>query len=396
MAEDPLIGSVIDGRYEVRGALGHGGMGRLYRAWQASVRREVAIKVIDRSLGADPMAATRFQREAELASRLSHPNTVSVFDFGRTASGQLYIAMELIAGKTLTACIRDQGAFALARVARIGIQLCDALEAAHALGIVHRDLKLDNVMVLDEPAGRDLVKILDFGLAKRKDDVGGTAMGIVVGTPRYIAPEVAVSGVASPASDMYAVGVMLAEMASGATLWASNDLSSLLAQKLQPREVIEVPPALRVVTRALLDPRPERRPSAAQVRAMLVRVEQGDAADVHVEEAAPLEAPTREERAVRRSRPRRRWLVLAAAGGALVAGTVAFVATRASDEKRLGPAAARARGSSAGNGSAENEHAEQGTSSIEHAAQGSAADDAAPVVDPWAEVPVDAGRARRK
>jgi serine/threonine-protein kinase len=329
---DGLIGSVIDGRYEVRAQLGHGGMGRLYRAWQASVSREVAIKVIDRSLVTDPMAVTRFQREAELASKLSHPNTVSVFDSGRTPDGQLYIAMELIAGKTLTAALREQGAFGVSRIVRIGIQLCNALEAAHGMGIVHRDLKLDNVMVLE----RDLVKILDFGLAKRLDDMRGTAVGIVVGTPRYIAPEVSTSGIATPASDMYAIGMMLTELAVGGPLWGGDSLGQLLAKKLDPEPAIQqVPAGLRAVTSALLDVRPERRPTATQAHELLMRLARGELIDERVATSvtARPSAPTVPDRPVVRRRGRRRLVMAGAIGGAVIGGVIAFVATREHDRK---------------------------------------------------------------
>lgn len=328
-----MIGSVIDGRYEVTAALGHGGMGRLYRAWQKSVSREVAIKLIDRSLVTDPMAATRFTREAELASKLSHPNTVSVFDFGRTSDGQLYIAMELIKGRTLTALLRERGPFPIERIARIGVQLCDAMEAAHRLGIVHRDLKLDNVMVLDEPPGRDLVKILDFGLAKQVGDLRGTAAGFVVGTPRYIAPEVSTSGVATPPADMYAVGMMLTELAIGGPLWGGDSLGELLVKKIDPEPAIaQVPAALRAVTRALLDAAPELRPDAATARELLVRLGRGEAVDVSSASPALDGPPTVRDRPVVR-RTKRRWVIAGAIAGAAIASVIAVVATRAHDRK---------------------------------------------------------------
>jgi serine/threonine-protein kinase len=323
-----VIGSVIDGRYEVTAALGHGGMGRLYRAWQRSVSREVAIKLIDRSLVTDPMAATRFTREAELASKLSHPNTVSVFDFGRTSDGQLYIAMELIKGRTLTALLREHGPFPIERIARIGVQLCDAMEAAHRLGIVHRDLKLDNVMVLDEPPGRDLVKILDFGLAKQVGDLRGTAAGFVVGTPRYIAPEVSTSGVATPPADMYAVGMMLTELAIGGPLWGGDSLGELLVKKIDPEPAIaQVPDALRAVTRALLDAGPELRPDAAAARELLAKIGRGERIDVvHSQVRTVVDRPI-----VRRTK--RRWVIAGAIAGAAIASVIAVVATRAHDRK---------------------------------------------------------------
>src|SRR5258705_3163254 len=118
-------------------------MGAVYRAYQRSVKREVAIKVIRPALSHDPMVAKRFEREAQLASRLSQPNTVSVFDYGRTEDGRLFIAMELIKGKTLADLVMADGPLPVDRAVRIGSQICDALEAAHALGIVHRDLSLE-------------------------------------------------------------------------------------------------------------------------------------------------------------------------------------------------------------------------------------------------------------
>src|SRR4051812_28279286 len=134
MAEDDLIGSVIANRFEVRSKIGQGGMGAVYRAFQRSVKREVAIKVMKPQLSGDKQAVRHFEREAQLASKLSQPNTVSVFDYGKTADGRLYIAMELLEGKTLLDVIGHDGVFAVDRAVRIGSQICDAIEAAHALG----------------------------------------------------------------------------------------------------------------------------------------------------------------------------------------------------------------------------------------------------------------------
>ncbi|MEO8550573.1 MAG: serine/threonine-protein kinase [Kofleriaceae bacterium] len=269
LSVDPLIGQMIDGRYEVRAVLGQGGMGTVYRAHQRSVDREVAIKLMDPSYSRDPVAVRRFEREAQLASKLSQPNTVSVFDSGTAADGRLYIAMELIRGRTLHRVLSTEGAFSVERAARVGIQICDALDAAHRLGIVHRDLKLDNVMLLDDPPGRDLVKVLDFGLAKQVGELDprATGTGIVVGTPRYIAPEVAVGGDMSPAADLYALGVMLAELVLGQALWDSDSLSELLVHKLAPRAaVVRVPGPLHALVNQLISPHPPDRPSAAAVR----------------------------------------------------------------------------------------------------------------------------------
>ncbi|HEY5922662.1 MAG TPA: serine/threonine-protein kinase, partial [Kofleriaceae bacterium] len=273
---DTLIGTVIDGRFEIRDKLGQGGMGTVYRAWQRSVGREVAIKLIDRSISGDPMAVRRFLREAHLASQLSHPNTISVFDFGQMADGRLFTAMELLRGRTLGRELRAHGALALDRIVRIGQQLCDALEAAHAQRIVHRDLKPDNVMLLDH--GNDLIKVLDFGLAKTLDDKStqATAAGIVVGTPRYIAPETAMTGEATPPSDMYAVGVILGELALGTPLWEGATLSIILTQQLQPESIVSrVPRPLRELVARLVDPRPQQRPTAPETRKLLELIEDG-------------------------------------------------------------------------------------------------------------------------
>lgn len=269
---DTTVGTVIDDRFEVRAKIGQGGMGTVYRAWQRSIGREVAIKLMDRSYSRDTMAVRRFLREAKLASQLSQPNSVSIFDFGQAADGRLFIAMELIRGRTLHEVVQTDGAFSVERCVRIGSQICDALEAAHTVGIVHRDLKLENVIVLEHPPGRDLVKVLDFGLAKNIRDPGSraTESGIVVGTPRYMSPEAATTGVTGPAGDLYSLGVILGELSAGKPMWTGDTLSELIQQKMDPRgAVARAAPQLRPLLAKLLDPEPEHRPTAEQVRAML-------------------------------------------------------------------------------------------------------------------------------
>ncbi|HTJ46003.1 MAG TPA: protein kinase [Kofleriaceae bacterium] len=274
-AHDDVIGTVIDGRFEVRDLLGEGGMGTVYRAWQKSVGREVAIKVMDRRYSRDAMGVKRFLREARLASQLSQPNTVSIFDFGQAADGRLFIAMELIRGRTLFDVVTKEGTFSAARASRVGVQICDALEAAHALKIVHRDLKLENVIVLDHPPGRDLIKVLDFGLAKNLEDDSShaTQSGVVVGTPRYMPPEAAMNGTALRAGDLYALGVILGELVTGSPLWVESSFPALIAGKLEPGPAIEkVPVPIKFIVAELIDPDPTRRPTAAQTRARLLEI----------------------------------------------------------------------------------------------------------------------------
>ena len=269
-AED-LTGQVIDGRFEVIAKLGSGGMGTVYRANQASIGREVALKVIDRALARDPATVTRFMREAKMASQLSHPNTVGVIEFGQDPSGLIYLVMELVRGKNLFDVVKADGPMPIERIARIGVQLVDALEAAHALSIVHRDLKLENVMLLEGP--RDHVKILDFGLARSftDDSTRATATGIIAGTPRYLAPEALDGAQPAPAQDLYALGVLLGELAIGGTLWDAPTFESLYAIKVSglPPVLDKVPFELRAVISQLLDPSPSKRPGHAQIRKAL-------------------------------------------------------------------------------------------------------------------------------
>ncbi|HEY5937960.1 MAG TPA: serine/threonine-protein kinase [Kofleriaceae bacterium] len=272
---DPLIGKLVDNRFEVTGRIGAGAMGTVYRAVQKSIGREIALKLIHAQYAGDMAAVKRFFREAQVASRLAHPNTVGVIEFGQDGDGTLYLAMELVRGRTLHDVLEADGALPLSRLVRIGTQLCDALEAAHALAIVHRDLKLENVMVLD--GGRDLIKVLDFGLARALGDpaLHQTTVGLVSGSPRYMAPELGLTGAApAPSHDMYSLGVCLAELAAGGALWSSPTLEGLFASKLDPTPVLEqVPIVLRPLVGSLLDPEGAHRPAAADVRAQLIALE---------------------------------------------------------------------------------------------------------------------------
>jgi eukaryotic-like serine/threonine-protein kinase len=272
---DTMIGRTIDGRFTVRERLGAGGMGVVYRAWQASVGREVAIKVIAPRPGDDNNTAKRFLREAKLASQLAQPNIVMVIDFGATDDGTLYLAMELLRGRTLSQVTRAEGPFTPKRVLRIASQLCDALDSAHRGGIVHRDLKPANVMVLDEPAGRDFVKVLDFGLAKALDgshDASLTQSDRIVGTPSYMAPEVITGGRADIRSDLYSVGVMLYEMLTGKLPYTAPNANVMLARHAYAPvpDVTGVPEQVAWVVKKLLAKAPEQRfPSASRLHQAL-------------------------------------------------------------------------------------------------------------------------------
>ncbi|HEY8143785.1 MAG TPA: protein kinase [Kofleriaceae bacterium] len=275
--KDALIGRNLEGRFLIKERLGTGGMGAVYRAWQGSVGREVAVKVIESRLKGGKLAAKRFLREAKLASRLQHSNTVSVIDFGQTEDGLLYLVMELVKGRTMGDVLLEDGPFPVDRMIRIGLQLCDALVAAHKLSIIHRDLKPSNVIVLDEPPGRDLVKVLDFGLAKSLIDEGLTTVtqsDAIMGTPSYIPPEAVTKMQFDARSDLYSLGVILYEVLVGRLPFDATTVQAMLRQHAydMPKPLPEtVPPPVVELLFRLLEKEPDRRPqSATEVHDALV------------------------------------------------------------------------------------------------------------------------------
>ena len=228
--------------------IGEGGMGTVYRGKQHSVGRECAIKVVNPNLVREPVAIKRFLREAKLASRLAHPNAVAVLDFGQTDDGLFFLVMELVSGRTLDRVLEEDRELAPSRVARIGTQICDALEGAHAIDIMHRDLKPANVMIIS--TGRDLVKVLDFGLAKSlsPDATSNktTNAGALLGTPAYMPPELVSGGAVDGRADLYSLGCVLYQAASGRLPFWSENVHDLVAMHVSAR-----PPKLAGVPRRL-------------------------------------------------------------------------------------------------------------------------------------------------
>ncbi|MCA9562335.1 MAG: serine/threonine protein kinase, partial [Myxococcales bacterium] len=209
--EDKLIGSTIDNRYEVVERIGEGGMGAVYLARQLPVGREVAIKVLRKELVDDAQAVRRFFHEAKVVSKLRHPNTVTLFDFGQSSDGLLYIAMEFMNGRSLDQLVKER-ALSIVEILEIGMQICHGLSEAHSLGVIHRDLKPQNIFI-DDIANRPVVKVLDFGIAKMQDTGSNlTLTGAVFGTPAYMSPEQAQGQEIDHRSDLYAVGVILFEL----------------------------------------------------------------------------------------------------------------------------------------------------------------------------------------
>jgi serine/threonine protein kinase len=260
---DPLIGQTLAGKYRIEERLSAGGMGTVYRGTHILMDKTVAIKVLRPSLAADEKIVARFSREARAASRISHPHAVSVTDFGESEDGIVFLVMEYLSGKTLKEVIRQEGRLPLTRVVEIIRQVGGALDAAHSQGVVHRDLKSDNIMLLSTN-GLDYAKVLDFGIAKIKEpagayDPGLTAPDLVIGTPTYMSPEQCSQSPGIDArSDIYSLGVILYEMLVGHVPFTGDSPTAIMLKQLQEAapsvldERTDVPAAVgRVASRAM-------------------------------------------------------------------------------------------------------------------------------------------------
>src|SRR6185436_13456922 len=210
----------LAGKYRVDKLIKTGGMGSVYRGKHVLMDKTVAIKVLRPALAGDDVVVARFSCEAKAASRISHPHAVSVTDFGEAENGVVFLVMEFLHGQTLTDVIKPEGAMPLERTVEIIRQVYGALDAAHQQGVIHRDLKSDNIM-LSSTNGGDWAKVLDFGIAKIQQPHGVpdpdiTAANLVVGTPQYMSPEqCAQSGPLDACSDIYSFGIILYEMLAG-------------------------------------------------------------------------------------------------------------------------------------------------------------------------------------
>ena len=228
-----LVGTVLDGRYELTGHLASGGMGAVFRARHVHLRKDVAVKVLRPELASSPDLVERFRREAEIASALEHDNIVRVTDFGRSEEGLLFLAMELLAGESLFDRLRREGTLPPVRAVGLLFQVCAGLQAAHAMGVVHRDLKPENVFLARTPGGREVVKLLDFGIAKfaRGPGDGATQVGVVVGTPEYLSPEQAMGLPVDGRADLYTVGLIAFRMLTGRHPFPAESARDLLLQQ---------------------------------------------------------------------------------------------------------------------------------------------------------------------
>jgi serine/threonine protein kinase len=269
IVSNPLIGSVIADRYKLLSLLGEGGMGAVYKAEHVRMGKALALKLLRGDFARDASAVKRFADEAQIVSRLSHPHTIAVFDFGEIGVAEgLYLAMEYVPGKDLASVLRTGGPIPVPRVITIGQQLLGSLAEAHDAGIVHRDVKPGNVMLTQTRSGDDFCKVLDFGIAKLRDDNGAsnvTSVGTIIGTPSYLAPEQARGRDVDARADIYAAGCVLFELLTGRPPFvAPNPMAVVNSHLHDPPPPLtdfapEAPGAMAELVRRALAKKPEDR-----------------------------------------------------------------------------------------------------------------------------------------
>jgi serine/threonine protein kinase len=264
-----LIGKTVGGRYKVIQQLGEGGMGQVYLAEHVRMKRKSAIKIMRPALVHEPEALQRFTREAENASKINHPNVASIFDFGETDEGLVYLAMEFIEGESLSALLKREIAMHPVVAADIVAQAADALYAAHELGILHRDIKPDNIMVSKRTDGTFVVKLVDFGIARtmERGSQQVTRTGFAVGTPEYMSPEQLSGDVLDARSDQYSLALVAFIALTGHEAFPNSSSKESLIARLtsRPRRLDEVrddldwPNSLQTVFDKALAPDPTDR-----------------------------------------------------------------------------------------------------------------------------------------
>jgi serine/threonine-protein kinase len=241
-----LVGSIIADRYHVIRKLGEGGMGQVYLAEHVKMGRKSAVKVMNPGMVDNVDAISRFNREAANASKINHPNVAGIYDFGETPDGLVYLAMEFVEGEPLTDVIKAHGHLPPMRVSEIARQTAEGLGVAHDMGIVHRDLKPDNIMIGKGRGGADLVKVVDFGIAKAaaSDNQKVTKTGMVVGTPEYMSPEQLSGDPLDARSDIYSLGLVTFAMLTGKLPFPSESMQETMIMRLtdKPKGLGEMKP----------------------------------------------------------------------------------------------------------------------------------------------------------
>ncbi len=274
------LGDVLGGRYRLVELLGQGGMATIFRATDAQLGREVAVKVLHPEYGRDPDFVARFRQEAQAAGSLSHPNIVSVFDFGSDDDGP-YIVMELVDGEDVATLLARNGPLPPRQAARLSAEVAHALAAAHSRGIVHRDVKPGNILVSSD--GR--VKVTDFGIARAWADARLTLPGVTLGSVHYFSPEQALGEQATEKSDIYSLGIVLYELLTGRRPWEGDNAAAVAMARISaPPPLVSdirpnVPPVLEAIDRKALSPDPGARyPTAAAM---------ADALEAFLDDGAP-------------------------------------------------------------------------------------------------------------
>src|SRR6266536_286696 len=263
--KDPRVGTTLGGRYVIEEVLGEGGMATVYRARHKLVDRPCAIKVMNPGLSRDPVVRERFRREAKAAQKLAHPNIIEIVDQGETDDGTPYLVMELLEGESLGTTL-TRGPLRYQRALPIMVQIARALARAHDFEVIHRDLKPDNIFLCSRSDGTDLVKLLDFGIARSMQDARLTGQGEVFGTPQYMAPERITSIDAGASSDLYAIGIIFFEMLCGQLPFEAPDIPTYFLKHLkEPPPPVrkfapQTPPALEKLIQSLMGKKPDERP----------------------------------------------------------------------------------------------------------------------------------------
>jgi eukaryotic-like serine/threonine-protein kinase len=275
---DPMIGRVIADRYLILARLGEGGMGRVYAAEHVKMNRQCAIKVMNPSLMNDAESTARFAREASNAARILHPNVAAVFDFGES-DRTVYLVMEYVDGEPLSDILAREGALQPRRAIDIARQIADGLSAAHELGLIHRDLKPDNVIVTRKRDGKEIAKVVDFGIAKAVSDSPQDALtrsGLVIGTPEFMSPEQLLGDPVDQRTDIYALGCMLYQMLSGAKPFDADSREQMIRRRLHepPPHIREIVPSIpkrvdTLIAHMLARSTADRLASAAEVSTSL-------------------------------------------------------------------------------------------------------------------------------
>jgi serine/threonine-protein kinase len=303
-SNDPLLGRVIANKYRLEAVVGTGATGKVYRAKHLTLDRPLAVKVLARHLMDNPTAQARFRREARAASKLNHPNSVHVLDFGVEPDGLTYLVMEYLEGRELYRAIYEDWPLGSERSVRIMSQVLSVLQAAHEIGIVHRDLKPENVMLVQRPDEHgnlvEIVKVTDFGIAKSihgsasEDSLNLTRDGTVHGTPEYMSPEQARGEELDGRADIYACGVMLYEMMTGTLPFTAESAFEVILKHLS--DPVE-PPTIRrpdadprlepVVMRALAKRRQDRFADAKSMRLALLEALHSEPAPIALTKPTP-------------------------------------------------------------------------------------------------------------